>query len=152
MALYLQTHLVNSSMKSLLDIIDFNEQHSDLEFPPGTCCQATFNSADQLGKRETSAEYWIAKWHQDRLNTEGMEVTMRQHELDLFLVPTEGFAARMGAIGRRPVGTVPLGYDDINLPFGLAFIGKPYDEPTVLRAMYAFEKSFPKRHVPPTLD
>ncbi|KAK7742401.1 hypothetical protein SLS53_004547 [Cytospora paraplurivora] len=152
MADYLQTQLVNSSITTLEDIVNFNEENYDLEFPAGQCCQATFVAADQTGDRATSGEYWLAKWHQDRLNTEGMDVTERQNDLDLFLVPTEGLASRMGAIGRRPVGTVPLGYDDINLPFGMAFVGKQYDEPTVLRAMWAYEQAFPKRALPPTLD
>lgn len=152
LATYLQTQLINSTIRSLQDIINYNEAHSDLEFPPGQCCQATFLNANNLPPRASSAEYWIAQYHQQRLDVEGMQVTMRQHDLDLFVVPTEGYSARMGAIGRRPVGTVPLGYDGINLPFGLAFVGRSYDEGTVLRAMYAFEKAFPKRQVPPTLD
>ncbi|EYE92434.1 amidase signature enzyme, partial [Aspergillus ruber CBS 135680] len=151
-AIFLQTQLINSTIRSLQDIINYNEAHSDLEFPPGQCCQATFLNANNLPPRASSAEYWIAQYHQQRLDVEGMQATMRQHDLDLFVVPTEGYSARMGAIGKRPVGTVPLGYDGINLPFGLAFVGRSYDEGTVLRAMYASEKAFPKRQVPPTLD
>lgn len=50
------------------------------------------------------------------------------------------------------IGTVRLGYDEIKLPYGLAFVGDRYDEGAVLRAMSAFEAHFPVREVPITLE
>jgi amidase len=150
---YLKTEIANTSeIQTLYDIISFNEQNADLEFPPGKCCQDTFLAADQLGPRNTSAEYWYAKWVQQQLNEEGIEYAFREYDLDLLLVPTEGSAARLGAVGRCPVGNVPVGYDEINLPFGMSFVGRKYDEPTVIRAMSAYEANFPARRTPPTLD
>ncbi|PSN59692.1 hypothetical protein BS50DRAFT_640654 [Corynespora cassiicola Philippines] len=150
---FLMTELTNTSnIKTLEDMINYNELHSDLEFPPGTCCQGTFVAADQLGPRENSAEYWYAKSVQQQLNEEGTKYAFRVNKLDLLLLPTEGSAARLGAVGRCPVGTVPVGYDTINLPYGMSFVGQRYDEPTVFRAMSAYEAKFPVRKAPPTLD
>lgn len=149
---YLNTSRVNSSLASLEDIINYTVKLSDLESPPGKCCFPTFVAADQLDERDTSGEYWLAKHTQDRLHQEGPAVVFRQHELDVLVLPTEFQSARLGAVGRLPVGTVPLGYDDINLPYGLAFVGDRYDEGTVLKAMAAYEAHFPTREVPKTLE
>ncbi|KAL1634239.1 hypothetical protein SLS58_010783 [Diplodia intermedia] len=152
MAQYLTTKRTNTTnLETLGDIISFNDAHADLEFPPGYCCQDTLVAANELGQRDTSGEYWYAKWVQQQLNEEGIEYLFREYGLDLLLVPSEGGASRLGAVGRCPVGTVPVGYDEINLPYGMAFVGKRYDEPSVLRAMSAFEAHFPPRAVPPTL-
>jgi amidase len=150
---YLTTELANSSeMQTLYDIISFNERNGDLEFPPGKCCQDTFLAADQLGPRSTSWEYWYAKSVQQQLNEEGIEYAFRRYNLDLLLVPTEGSAARLGAVGRCPVGNVPVGYDKINLPYGMSFVGRRYDEPMVIRVMSAYEAHFPARRVPTTIN
>lgn len=66
-------------------------------------------------------------------------------------MPTEFSSSRLGAVGRLPVGTVPLGYDEINLPFGMAFIGPRYNEGLVIRAMSAYEANFPLRKSPDLL-
>lgn len=153
MAHYLTTQRTNTSgMETLFDIISFNDAHAALEFPPGICCQDAFLAADQLGPKNTSSEYWWAKAQQQQLNEEGIEYVFRHYKLDVLLVPTEGAASRLGAVGRCPVGNVPVGVDEIGLPFGMAFVGRRYDEPMVLRAMAAYEAHFPARPVPDLVD
>ncbi|KAF4972518.1 hypothetical protein FSARC_942 [Fusarium sarcochroum] len=148
MAHYLQTRRVQSSAHTLEDIINFSIKLRDLEFPEDKCCIPTLVAADQLGNRTGSREYWLAKHAQNRLYEEGQAVLFKKYDLDVLVLPTEFSASRLGAVGRLPVGTVPLGYDDINLPFGLAFVGRRYDEGTVIRAMSAYEANFAARKVP----
>lgn len=143
---------MNSSILSVEDIINFEDEFPELESPKGRGGQATFVAIDQVSDRSTSGEYWLAKYTQDALHKEGTEAVFRLYDLDVLLVPTEPNAARLGAVGRLPVGTVPLGYDEIGLPFGMAFVGKRYDEGSVLRAMSAFEANFPARHPPSLLN
>ncbi|KDN59835.1 putative glutamyl-tRNA(Gln) amidotransferase subunit A [Colletotrichum sublineola] len=153
MANYLTRYRTNTTgMESLFDIISFNEANVELESAPGVYGQDSFLAADQTGPRNTSSEYWHAKYVQEQLGKDGIEAVFRLHKLDVLAVPTEGSASRFGAVGRCPVGNVPVGYDEINLPFGMSFVGKRYDEATVLRAMAAFEANFPARELPPTLD
>lgn len=151
MAHYLQTTRINSSVLTLEDIINWNDEHPELESPPGRRGQPTFIAANQLQDRSISAEYWKAKRAQNKLHRDGPDALFRLYNVDLLLVPTEGYAARFAAVGKLPVGTVPLGYDQIGMPFGMAFIGNRYDEPAVIRAMSAFEANFPQRRVPSLL-
>lgn len=123
-----------------------------LESPEGQCCMSTFIAADQLSNRATSGEYWLAKYTQEALYEQGPAVLFRKYDLDVLVLPAEFSAARLGAVGRLPVGSVPLGCDGINLPFGMAFVGKRYDEGAVIRAMAASEAKFPARKVPSTLE
>lgn len=57
---------------------------------------------------------------------------------------------RLGAVGILPVGSVPLGHDDINLPLGMAFVGRRYDGN--LSFMSVYEADFPVRKVPHLLE
>ncbi|KAL6412538.1 Amidase [Ilyonectria robusta] len=147
-----RTARTNSSIESLEGVIDSMTKLWSLESPEGQCCMSTFIAADQLSNRDTSGEYWLAKHTQEALYEQGPAVLFRKHDLDVLVLPTEFSAARLGAVGRLPVGNVPLGYDGINLPFGMAFVGRRYDEGAVIRAMSAFEAKFPARKVPSTLE
>lgn len=152
MAHYLKTRRRNSSLDSLEGVINSMVKWWNLESPEGQCCFPTFIAADQIGYRETSGEYWLARYGQDRLYEEGPAVIFRKYDLDVIALPTEFNSARLGAVGRLPVGNVPLGYDHIQLPFGLSFVGRRYDDETVIRAMSAYEANFPLRRVPTTLN
>ncbi|KAH8728262.1 hypothetical protein GQ44DRAFT_769772 [Phaeosphaeriaceae sp. PMI808] len=153
MANYLTTQRTNTTgIENPFDIISFNNDHTDLESPPGICCQESFLATDQLGPKNSSAEYWWGKFQQQQLNEEGIEYVFRHYDLDVLLVSAEGAAFRLGAVGRCPVGNVTVGHDEIGLPFGMSFVGKRYDEPTVLRTMSAYKAHFPARPVPSLLD
>ena len=51
---------------------------------------------------------------------------------DIFTVPVN--------LSGLPAISVPAGYDKNNLPLGLQFIGKPFDEQTILNLSLAIEK------------
>lgn len=112
---YLQTRRVNSGANTLEDVINFTVKLWDLESPEGQCCFPILVAADQLGDRSTSREYWLVKNTQARLYQEGPAVLFEKYRLDVLVLPTEFSSSRLGAVGRLPVGSVPLGYDDINL-------------------------------------
>lgn len=149
---YLTTRRVNSTVKTLEAVINAGARHFREEYPDEKCCFPTLIAADQVGERDTSWEYWLAKQTQERLHEEGPAVLFEKYNLDILVMPTDFGSARLGAVGRLPVGNAPLGYDNIGLPFGVSFIGKRYDEGSVIRALSAFEARFPARRVPDLLE
>ncbi len=54
------------------------------------------------------------------------------------LAPSTGF----------PAITVPMGYVDERLPTGLQFLGRPWDEFTLIRLAYAYEQGTRHRRPP----
>ncbi|MEM9328369.1 MAG: amidase, partial [Bacteroidota bacterium] len=48
----------------------------------------------------------------------------------------------------QPAFTVPMGFSSKNLPMGLQFLGRMYDEGTLIRLMYAYEQGTRHRKVP----
>lgn len=50
----------------------------------------------------------------------------------------------------QPAFTVPMGFTTGNLPAGLQFLGRIYDEPTLIKLVYAYEQGT-KHRVPPVL-
>lgn len=47
-----------------------------------------------------------------------------------------------------PIATAPLGVDDQGVTFGLCFFSGHLQEGLLLRALSAFEKLYPRQHVP----
>jgi amidase len=92
---------------------------------------------------------------------------MRDHRLDAIVAPTfvrawpinlldgdpyvgNGVAGPSNAAG-YPNLTVPAGFAD-ELPVGISFLGRAWDEPTLLRFGYAFEQAVQARRPPTYLD
>jgi aspartyl-tRNA(Asn)/glutamyl-tRNA(Gln) amidotransferase subunit A len=50
---------------------------------------------------------------------------------------------RPGNLTGFPAISLPCGFSSGNLPIGLQLLGRPFDEPTVLRAAYAYERATP---------
>ena len=51
----------------------------------------------------------------------------------------------------QPAFTVPMGFTEGNLPAGLQFLGRMYDEPTLIKLVYSYEQGT-KHRVPPKLN
>lgn len=50
----------------------------------------------------------------------------------------------------QPAFTIPMGFSSRNLPAGLQFLGRMYDEPTLIKLSYAYEQGT-KHRIPPKL-
>jgi aspartyl-tRNA(Asn)/glutamyl-tRNA(Gln) amidotransferase subunit A len=51
-----------------------------------------------------------------------------------------------------PAVSLPCGFSAARLPIGLQMAGRPFDEPTVLRAAWAYEQATPWHRERPPLD
>ena len=89
---------------------------------------------------------------------------MEEHELDVLVYPTYNYPARLigdenttyganSSILSPPTGfpafNVPMGYSFGRLPAGLQLLGRPFDEPTLIRISYAYEQATRHRRPPP---
>ena len=48
----------------------------------------------------------------------------------------------------QPAFTVPMGYLEGNLPVGIQFLGRMFDEPTLIKLSYAYEQATLHRKEP----
>lgn len=86
----------------------------------------------------------------EQLSLEGFEKLMKENELDA-MVTLGGNAATVMAIGGYPAITVPGGYDEKGMPFGICFGGLKGTEPKLIEIAYAFEQATMMRRPPPPL-
>ncbi|MGA7992617.1 MAG: amidase [Thermoanaerobaculia bacterium] len=147
-------------VKTLKDVIAFNERHAKEEMP--YFGQDTFLKAEAKGPL-TSFEYLEALAKSRRLaRTEGIDATMDRHRLDALVAPTLGpacvtdlvngdrwlgDASTAPAVAGYPHVTVPAGFV-FGLPVGLSFFGRAWSEGTLLKLAYAFEQATKARKAP----
>jgi amidase len=151
----------NSPVKSVEDVIAYNEKHRDKEMP--------YFGQDLLIKLAAkgplrSYEYLEALARNRRLTrTEGIDMVMDKNQLDALVAPTLGPACvtdlangdhwlggditSVAAIAGYPHITVPMGFV-FGLPIGLSFIGKAWSEEKLLKLAYAFEQATKARQPP----
>jgi amidase len=158
---YLATLGQGIPVRSLEELIAWNEQHRDREMPYYQ--QETFIEAQKKGPL-TEKEYLDALAKCRRLlRDEGIDAVMNEQKLDALVVPSGGPAGTIDLLyGDRDTGgasspaavagypniTVPAGHVH-GLPVGLSFIGRAWSEPTLIQLAYAFEQAT-KHRKPPT--
>jgi amidase len=147
-------------VRTLADLIAFNEAHRDREMPYFE--QEIFEKAEEKGPLTDSA-YSEARAECLRLTRdEGIDKAVAEHSLDAIVGPTGGPAwvtdlvngdhfgggsSRAAAVAGYPNVTVPAGFI-FGLPVGLSFIGPAWSEPKLLAIAYAFEQATKVRRAP----
>jgi amidase len=156
-----------SPVKSLQEIIDFNERNKQTEM--AYFGQDLLLAAQEAGHL-TDYKYMEALAKCRRLSrTEGIDAAMDVHDLDALIAPTLGPACVIdlingdhwlggsvnpASIAGYPSITVPAGFV-FGLPCGMSFFGRAWSEPKLLRIAYAFEASTQIRKAPqflPTVE
>lgn len=159
-AAYLDEHPA-APVRSLEDIIAFNERHADRVMPYFR--QELLERARGVGDLD-DPRYLEARAACRRLaRDEGIDAALREHRLDALIAPTTGPAWVIDAIaGDRFLGgcssaaaiagyphlTVPAGFVH-GLPIGLSFFGGAYQDAALLGIGHAFEQAADARR-PPT--
>jgi len=155
---YLAT--ANSKVKSLEDVIAFNQQHEAQAMP--FFKQEILESSN---KKEalTSPEYLAAKNKNRTTSRNLINRLMDEHKLDAISGPTYGPSwctdlingdhvtgyglSTPAAISGYPHITVPLGQVQ-GLPVGMSFFGRAYTESELLAIAYAYEQASKNRVAP----
>ncbi len=157
----------NAPVKTLKDIIEFNEKNSAKEMP--YFGQDTFLKSEEKGPLTTQEYIDAVAKARDLARKEGIDATMDKNNLDALVGPTGGPAwltdhingdsfgggsSSTAAVAGYPNITVPAGFVH-GLPVGISFFGRAWSEPVLLRVAYAFEQATKVRKAPgfaPTLN
>ncbi|MFL5550255.1 MAG: amidase family protein, partial [Gemmatimonadaceae bacterium] len=156
----------NAPVRTLKDIIDFNDRHKDQEMP--YFGQDIMIKAQAKGPLTEKAYLAALAKDQKLSRQQGIDATMAKHKLDAVIAPTGGPAwvtdlvngdhftggySTASAVAGYPHITVPAGYVR-GLPVGLSIFGRAYSEPTLIKLAYAYEQATKHRRAPqfvPTL-
>jgi amidase len=160
LAAYLATWAPSARVKTLADVIAFNQANKATEMP--YFGQELFLQAQEKGPL-TDQAYVDALAKDQRLSrTEGLDVVFAQNTLDAIVAPTGsppwptdlvngdhflGASSTPAAVAGYPSVAVPAGYA-FGLPVGMSFIGRPNSEAKLLSLAYAYEQAAKPRKAP----
>ena len=160
LASYLRTRGDSVRVKSLADVIRFNEERRSEEMPYFE--QEIMMKAEAKGPL-TDERYRDALAKNHRLSREeGIDAVIAKDKLDAIVAPTIGPAwltdwvtgdresaccCTPAAVAGYPHISVPAGFVH-GLPIGISFFGPAWSEPTLLRIAYSFEQTTKARKPP----
>jgi amidase len=150
-----------SRMRTLEDLIKFNDENRDREMP--FFGQETFLKAQAKGPL-TDQAYLDAVARCRRLSRdEGIDAAITKNQLDPIVGPSGGPAgptdhiygdresgggsSSPAAVAGYPNITVPAG-QLMGMPVGISFFGRAYSEPVLLKFAFAFEQGMKARRAP----
>ncbi len=142
---YLGRLPASAPMKSLADIIAYNNAHADEAIKWGQG-QLTASQATDLTDPAQLATYTTARDTQRTAAQAAIDKVLTDNTLDALMTPS-GTLTGIGARAGYPQIVVPAGYNATNrLPVGIAFNGTAYSEAKLLAFAYAYEQ---KTHAAP---
>jgi amidase len=153
--LYLRDWAVGTRIKTMADIVAFNEANADKALRFGQdlflAAQATKGDLSELEYRSARAMDLLSA------RERGMDAYMSQHRLDAVLF-TGTSGASIAAKAGYPSVQVPGGFiagvgdkETPDYPLGITFAGRAWSEARLLRLAYAFEQASNARRPPPGL-
>ena len=164
---YLATLGPDAPVRTLAEIIEFNEQNAALEMPHFG--QQRMLASQARGPLTDEVYLNAVRTIQRGNREEGIDALMNEHRLDAIVAPTRdlpwttdhikgdrldgGSSAGPAAIAGYPDISVPMGFVS-GLPAGVSFFGRAWSEPVLIRIAYAFEQATQHRQAPtfaPTL-
>lgn len=150
----------NSRMKTLTDVIAFNQQNEAKAMP--FFKQEILELAQKKGGLDDK-EYLDAVKNTTGVTRNAIDKILKDDKLDAIAAPTNGFACCIdlingdydngfsfsgpAAMAGYPHITVPMGQWH-DLPIGLSFVGTAYDEAGIIKLGYAYEQASKKRAAP----
>jgi amidase len=159
-ASYLADYAPNSPIKSLADVLAFNEKHRDTVMP---YFQQETIVASLAKAGLDSKEYLDALANNHKFSREeGIDKALKDNKLDALVAPSGspawltdfirgdfsgGGFSQAAAVAGYPHITVPAGFVQ-GLPVGISFVGAAWSEPTLFAMAYAFEQASKARRTP----
>jgi len=159
-AAYLADYAPSSPIKSLADVMAFNEKNRDKVMP--FFQQETVVRAVAKGGLD-SKEYLDALANNLKFSrAEGLDKALADNKLDALVAPSGspawltdfirgdfsgGGFSQAAAVAGYPHITVPAGFVQ-GLPVGISFVGGAWSEPQLIAMAYAFEQASKARRAP----
>src|ERR1051326_7938395 len=139
-------------VRTLKDVIDFNDKNRDREMP--YFGQDLMIKADAKGPLTSKPYLQALRKNHLLTRAQGIDFVMKKNRLDALIAPTGGPAwptdwangdhftggySSASAVAGYPHITVPAGYV-FGLPIGISFFGGAFSEPKLIKIAYAFEE------------
>jgi len=148
-------------MKTMADIIRFNNEHADSVMP--FFGQERMLAAQDKGPL-TDSQYLAALALSKQIAQNGINNVLAEHNLDALIAPTRGPAwmtdnvsgdrssgissSSLAAVAGYASITLPAG-DILGLPIGISFIGAEFSDAKLIQFAYALEQAGYSRKPPP---
>jgi amidase len=157
---YLTNYAPHAPVKTMADVIAFNEKHADRELQHFgqehlVAAQAKPGLGDKTYREALANNHRYAR-------EEGIDRILREEKLDALVAPTGGTAwltdyingdhyggsfSSPAAVAGYPHVTVPAGFV-AGLPVGISFVGGAYSEAALIGMAYAYEQASLRRRAP----
>lgn len=140
---YLAT-LGHTGMRSLADLIDFNQRHCDAEMK--YFGQELFEAAEATSGDLSDPIYTDARALCLQLaRTDGIDAAIARDGLDFIVAPSYSYASGPAAVAGYPSMSLPLGLTDLGHPCGMWMYGPAFSERTLLACAYDLEQEVQPR-------
>jgi len=150
----------NAPVKTLKEIIEFNDRNAAKEMP--FFGQENFLKAEEKGPLTTQEYMDAIKKNRELAGKEGIDATMDKHKLEAIVAPTGGPAWLTDIVNGDSFGggssefAAAAGYPNVNvtagfafgLPVGISFFGRAWSEPVLIKLAYAYEQATKFRKAP----
>lgn len=141
---YLSTCSPSLGINTLKDIIDANNVRPDLALKYGQTI--LLDVEHKTSGRLIEPDYLRNRSaYLKKSRDEGIDRMMKEHNVEIYVTPGISDAS---PISGYPSIVVPIGFTGDHMPFGLTFVGKPFSEPLLIQAAYAFEQEMRGRKAP----
>jgi amidase len=157
---WLANYAPHAPVKTMADVIAFNEKHADRELRHFgqehlAAAQAKPGLGDKTYREALANNHRYAR-------EEGIDRILREEKLDALVAPTGGTAwltdyingdhyggsfSSPAAVAGYPHVTVPAGFV-AGLPVGISFVGGAYSEAALIGMAYAYEQASLRRRAP----
>jgi amidase len=150
----------NAPVKTLKEIIEFNEKNAAKEMP--FFGQENFLKAEEKGPLTTKEYVDAIQKNHEMAGKNGLDATMDKFKLDAIVAPTGGPAWLTDIVNGDCFGggssefAAVAGYPNVNvvagfvhgLPVGISFFGRAWSEAVLIKLAYGFEQATQLRKAP----
>jgi amidase len=150
--IYLSRLPAGAPMKTLADIIAYNNAHAEVALKFGQV-NAIASQAKDLSPGSADTVKYLADRAQDLADSKSrIDALISQDNLTALLWANSG-SAGIGAKAGYPSITIPAGYQASNRrPFNITFLGQAWSEPMLVSYGYAYEQASLLRQPPSALN